>query len=52
MQLVFHRGVKARDTTGFACDGDTGPMEWAAPDRAIVQLTDSADMQTIAGRRA
>lgn len=31
LQLVFHRGVKVKATTGFAFVDDTGLMEWAAP---------------------
>lgn len=45
-QLVFHRGVKVRDATGFAFHDTTGLMEWAAADRAIVRLADSADVES------
>lgn len=45
LQLVFHRGAKVRDATGFTFDDDTGLMEWAAADRAIIRLADAADAQ-------
>jgi hypothetical protein len=45
IQLIFHRGVKVKDAAGFRFDDDTGLMEWAAPDRAVVRLADSADVQ-------
>ncbi|MDQ3655436.1 MAG: DUF1801 domain-containing protein [Chloroflexota bacterium] len=45
LQLVFHRGAKVKDTAGFAFTDDTGLMEWAAADRAIVRLADSADVR-------
>ncbi len=40
---MFHRAVKVKDTAGFAFVDDTGLMEWAAPDRGIGRLADSAD---------
>ena len=43
LQLIFHRGAKVKDTTGFAFGDDTGLMDWAAPDRAIIRIADSAD---------
>lgn len=43
LQLIFHRGAKVKDATGFAFDDDTGLMDWAAPDRAIIRIADSAD---------
>ncbi len=45
LQLIFHRGARAKDTTGFAFVDETGLMEWAAADRAIVRLADSNDAQ-------
>ncbi len=45
VMLVFHRGAKNKDTTGFAFDDPTGLMKWAAPDRALVTLRDMADVE-------
>lgn len=45
VMLVFHRGTKNKDTTGFAFDDPTGLMKWAAPDRALVTLRDMADVE-------
>ncbi|MFB9278102.1 DUF1801 domain-containing protein [Cohnella cellulosilytica] len=42
--LVFHRGAKAsRDSFEFR--DDTGLLEWAAADRAIVKLADRDDVE-------
>jgi hypothetical protein len=40
LQLIFHRGAKVRDTSGFAFEDSTGLMQWAAADRAIVTFGD------------
>jgi hypothetical protein len=36
--LIFHRGVKAKDSAGFSFADETGLMEWKAPDRAVVTI--------------
>lgn len=37
-QLVFHRGVKVKDSADFAFEDNTGLLKWAAPDRTILPL--------------
>jgi hypothetical protein len=45
-QLVFHRGAKVRaDSEEFTFEDGTGLLEWAAPDRATVTLTDLDDVR-------
>jgi hypothetical protein len=39
-QIVFHRGVKARDASAFRFDDPSGLMTFAAPDRAFIRLAD------------
>jgi hypothetical protein len=47
IQLVFHRGAKVRaDSAGFAFEDPTGLMQWATSDRAVVTLTDPAQVET------
>lgn len=45
LQLIFHRGAKVKDTTGFRFEDASGLIVWAAPDRGIVTLTDLADVR-------
>ena len=40
VRAVLHRGVKARDATGFSFSDDTGLIQWAAPDRGVVTFAD------------
>jgi hypothetical protein len=40
LELVFHRGAKVRDNADFAFIDRTGKIEWAAPDRGILSITD------------
>lgn len=42
VQLVFHRGARAKASDGFHFDDPTGLLEWAAPDRAILSVADAA----------
>lgn len=44
-QMIFHRGVRVRDSTGFTFTDPTGLMRWAAPDRATVTLPDTAALE-------
>src|SRR5688572_22604105 len=44
IHLVFHRGVKVKDATGFTFDDPTGLMKWAARDRAQVSLRTPAEV--------
>jgi hypothetical protein len=41
--LIFHRGAKAKDNSGFAFKDETGLMEWKAPGRAVVTIASEAD---------
>lgn len=45
LELIFHRGAKVKDTTGFTFEDSTGMMKWLAPDRAVVPLADMADVE-------
>jgi hypothetical protein len=45
LQLVFHRGAKVRaDSAEFVFLDDTGLMEWITTDRAVVTLSDQAEV--------
>lgn len=43
VQLIFHRGAKAKDSAGFRFEDPTGLLRWAAPDRAVLAIADVAD---------
>ncbi len=49
LELIFHRGVKPKDTTGFTFEDASGLTRWAAPDRAVVTLEDKADIEAKSG---
>jgi hypothetical protein len=40
LQIVFHRGAKARDAAGFAFTDDSGLIKMVAPDRGVVTLAE------------
>ncbi|CAA9566358.1 MAG: hypothetical protein AVDCRST_MAG18-1508 [uncultured Thermomicrobiales bacterium] len=40
LQLVFHRGVKVKDSTDFVFEDSTGLLQWVAKDRAVVTIDD------------
>lgn len=42
LELILHRGVKAKDASTFAFDDPTGRVEWAAPDRGVLRIDDPA----------
>jgi hypothetical protein len=44
VQLIFHRGAKAKDTTGFSFADPSGLIEWAAVDRGVVTLSNDSDI--------
>lgn len=46
VQLVFHRGAKAKKADDFRFDDPTGWLEWAAPDRALLSFPDAAAIET------
>jgi hypothetical protein len=43
LQLIFHRGAKVREDD-FSFEDDTGLMEWASGDRAVVTFSDLDDV--------
>jgi hypothetical protein len=45
VQLIFHRGAKVKDATDFSFDDSSGLLEWAAADRAILNIKDRDDAQ-------
>ncbi len=45
IQLIFHRGAKAKDSKGFSFEDSTGLLEWVARDRAVVKLHDMNDVK-------
>lgn len=36
VRAILHRGVKAKDATGFSFPDDSGLIQWAAPDRGVI----------------
>ncbi len=44
-QLVFHRGSKVKDAKGFRFEDDSGLLEWAAADRAVLTFQDAKDVK-------
>jgi hypothetical protein len=44
MQLVFHRGPKAKGDDGFTFEDPSGLIQWAAPDRGVVSFGGEADV--------
>lgn len=44
IQLVFHCGVKSKDSSGFHFDDTSGLLKWVAADRALVTLRDMQDV--------
>ncbi len=38
LQLIFHRGAKMKDSTGFAFEDPSGLIAWRTADRGIVTL--------------
>ncbi|MCP3145355.1 DUF1801 domain-containing protein [Pyxidicoccus xibeiensis] len=45
LQLIFHRGVKVKDSKGFTFEDSSGLLEWAAPDRGVLTLQDMKDVK-------
>lgn len=42
VRVVFHRGAKAKDVTGFAFEDSAKLAKWMAPDRGVVVFADAA----------
>lgn len=45
IQLIFHRGAKVKDSTGFAFEDSAGLLKWVAPDRALLTIQDKQDLE-------
>lgn len=43
VQLIFHRGAKAKSSAGFHFDDPCGLLSWAAVDRGVVTLESDDD---------
>lgn len=48
-QVILHRGAKVKDTQGFAFEDDSALVEWLAPDRGVVTLSDA---KTVKAKKA
>lgn len=44
VELIFHRGAKVMDATGFQFD-DAGLLDWKAADRASISFSDLEDIR-------
>lgn len=42
VRAILHRGVRAKDIAGFSFPDDSGLIQWAAPDRGVVNFADDA----------
>lgn len=45
LQLIFHRGAKVKDSAGFTFEDKTGLLQWAAKDRAVLELGDADEVK-------
>lgn len=45
IQLIFHRGAKAKDRREIAIQDDTGLLEWVTTDRATLSLRSMEEVQ-------
>ncbi|WP_426749667.1 DUF1801 domain-containing protein [Myxococcus sp. Y35] len=45
VQLIFHRGAKAKSARGFSFEDRSGLLQWVAEDRAVVTLQDMKDVK-------
>lgn len=48
VRVVFHRGAKAKDVTGFVFEDSAKLAKWLAPDRGVAVFADAA---AVAARR-
>ena len=46
IQLIFHRGAKARKDSDFVFEDPSGMLKWASTDRAILTLKDMEEVET------
>jgi hypothetical protein len=47
IQLIFHRGAKAKKDTDFVFEDPSGMLKWASTDRAVLILKDMEEVVTI-----
>jgi hypothetical protein len=45
VQLIFHRGARAKDAADFAFEDPTGLLQWPARDRAVLKLGAMPDVE-------
>lgn len=45
IMILFHRGVKKKDTTGFVFEDKSGLLQWLDKDRAMIIFSDMQDVQ-------
>lgn len=45
VRVVFHRGVKVKDASGFTFEDPSGLAKWLAPDRGVVVFADAAAVE-------
>lgn len=48
LQLVFHRGAKAKTDPDFRFEDPAGHIIWAAPDRGVVTLSKTTEPEAVA----
>jgi hypothetical protein len=46
IQLIFHRGAKARKDSDFVFEDPSEMLKWASTDRAILTLKDMEEVET------
>ena len=44
LQLIFHRGVKVKDTRDFKFAESLKLIEWLAKDRGVITIVDQAEL--------
>ena len=49
LQVIFHRGAKAKSTEGFDFKDEAGLARWITPDRGMVEFKDQADLDARKG---
>ena len=42
VRAILHRGVTVKDIAGFSFPDDSGLIQWAAPDRGVINFADDA----------
>jgi hypothetical protein len=44
VDLIFHRGAKVQDSTGFVFEDESGLLKWLGADRALVSFSSAAEV--------